>query len=139
MVGLLIVTHGDLAKSLITSAELIVGKTPLMESLGLYHGDDIDELMSKISSSVNQLHEQTGEGRVLILTDLFGGSPSNAAARCIHELKETIPLECVTGVSLPMLLEVATSREHVSLHELMQKCLEVGRTCAIDLRERLEL
>ena len=68
-----------------------------------------------------------GDG-VLILTDLFGGSPSNATARAMHELQDGVRSECITGVNLPILLEVATSKTFMKLEELKQHALKLVGT-----------
>ena len=79
-----------------------------------------------------------GDG-VLILTDLFGGSPSNATARAMHELQGTVRSECITGVNLPILLEVATSKSFMKIEELNQHALEVGGNSILDLRNQFQL
>lgn len=140
MVALLLVTHGDLAKSLLNSAALIMGQAPLIESYGLYHGDDVDELKEKVKSAIIRLNDQSQGDGVLVLTDLFGGSPANATARCLHELKdENIKVECITGVNLPMLLEVATSVTFLSLEELKNTCLETGPQSILSLRDKVQI
>ena len=86
MVALLLVTHGDLANALVGSAKLIMGEAPLVESYGLYHGDDIDALKDTVKDAIVRLEEQSGGDGVLVLTDLLGGSPYNATARSFYEL-----------------------------------------------------
>ncbi len=139
MVAVLLVTHGDLAKSLLNSAALIMGETPLIESCGLYHGDDVDELKDNVQEAIVRLDEQSQGNGVMVLVDLFGGSPSNAVARALHDLQGTVKAECVTGVNLPMLLEVATSASFMSLEELLNGCLEKGPSSITNLRSMLSL
>lgn len=139
MVGLLLVTHGDLAKSLLNSAALIMGEAPLIESYGLYHGDDVDELKDKVQIAIQRLYDKSEGDGVLILVDLFGGSPSNATARSLHDLKGSVRAACVTGVNLPMLLEVATSVSYLKLDELKKKCLSIGPESILDLCEMINL
>ena len=139
MVGLLLVTHGDLAKSLLNSAALIMGEAPLIESYGLYHGDDVDDLKEKVKSAIQRLNDQSDGDGVLVLVDLFGGSPSNATARSLHELGDSVKAKCVTGVNLPMLLEVATSVPFMKLDELRQVCLQRGPESIVDLCEKLNI
>lgn len=115
MVAVLLVTHGDLAQALLSSAALIMGEAALIESHGLYHGDSVDNLKDTIKEAINRLSECSQGDGVLILTDLFGGSPSNAAARAMHELQDSVHCECITGVNLPILLEVATSKTFMKL------------------------
>lgn len=139
MVGLLLVTHGDLAKALLNSAALIMGEAPLIESYGLYHGDDIDELKDKVKGAIQTLNDQSEGSGVLVLTDLFGGSPSNATARSLFELKDSsVKVECVTGVNLPMLLEVSTSVSFMNLDELKEVCLKAGPQSIMSLRDKIQ-
>ncbi len=90
MVAVLLVTHGDLAQALLSSAALIMGEAALIESHGLYHGDSVDNLKDTIKEAIIRLSECSQGDGVLILTDLFGGSPSNAAARAMHELQDSV-------------------------------------------------
>ena len=133
MVGLLLVTHGDLAKSLLNSAALIMGEAPLID------GDDVDDLKEKVKSAIQRLNDQSDGDGVLVLVDLFGGSPSNATARSLHELGDSVKAKCVTGVNLPMLLEVATSVPFMKLDELRQVCLQRGPESIVDLCEKLNI
>ena len=128
MVALLLVTHGDLAKSLLNSAALIMGEAPLIESYGLYHGDDIDELKDKVKSAIQRLDKQSEGSGVLVLTDLLGGSP----------LKDTVKAECITGVNLPILLEVATSVSFMNLDELKETCLKSGPLSIVSMRDKIQ-
>lgn len=138
MVALLLVTHGDLAKSLLNSAALIMGEAPLIESYGLYHGDDIDELKDKVKSAIQRLDKQSEGSGVLVLTDLLGGSPYNATARSLYELKDTVKAECITGVNLPILLEVATSVSFMNLDELKETCLKSGPLSIVSMRDKIQ-
>lgn len=139
MVAVLLVTHGDLAQALMSSAALIMGEAALIESHGLYHGDSVDNLKDTIKEAIIRLSECSQGDGVLILTDLFGGSPSNAAARAMHELQDSVHCECITGVNLPILLEVATSKTFMKLEELKQHALEVGGNSILDLRNQFQL
>ena len=139
MVALLLVTHGDLAKSLLNSAALIMGEAPLIESYGLYHGDDVDELKEKVKNAIVRLNEQSQGDGVLVLTDVFGGRPSNATARSLYELNDTVKAECITGVNLPMLLEAATSTSFMNLESLKTTCLQIGPESIISLKDKIKI
>ena len=119
MVGILIVTHGNFGTELLKSAELIIGKQENVETLGLNPSDDIKELYIAVRSSIKKLDK--GDG-VLILTDLFGGSPTNVTAASISDYK----CESVSGVNLPMLIETLDSREFMPLEELTAKTIQSG-------------
>lgn len=139
MVAVLLITHGDLAKALLSSTALIMGEVPLIESHGLYHGDSVDDLKETIKEAIIRLYDQSEEDGVLILTDLFGGSPSNAAARALHELGSRVKAECITGVNLPILLEAATSKSYMKMEELLLHSIEVGGASIMSLRQQLDL
>lgn len=137
MIAMLIVTHGDLAKALVSSAHLIMGESSLTESQGLYHGENIEGLKDKVKDSITNLHEKSEGDGVIILTDLFGGSPSNAIARALHELGDNVKAECITGVNLPILLEAANCKSYMSLDELKNHCINAGKENILCLKERL--
>ena len=126
MVALLLVTHGDLANALVGSAKLIMGEAPLVESYGLYHGDDIDALKDTVKD-------------VLVLTDLLGGSPYNATARSFYELGSEVKAECITGVNLPMLLEAASGTSYMNLEELKNACLTSGPEGIVNLKDKIQI
>jgi len=139
MIAMLIVTHGDLAKALISSAHLIMGESSLTESLGLYHGENIESLKDKVKKSIINLHKKSEGNGVIVLTDLFGGSPSNAIAQALHELNDEVKAECITGVNLPILLEAANCKGYMALDELKNHCIEAGKENIFCLKERLDI
>lgn len=119
MIGILIVTHGKFGQELLKSAELIIGKQENVLTLGLEHGDSIEELNDKVKTSIEKLDE--GDG-VLVLTDLFGGSPSNVVAKNMEQLN----FHSLTGVNLPMLIEALITREIVDIEELVNSAFKAG-------------
>lgn len=139
MVTLLLVTHGDLASGLLNSAKLIMGEIPLVESYGLYHGDDADELKEKVKAAILRLDGQSDGDGVMVLTDLFGGTPSNAVARSLYEIGDDAKVECIAGVNLPMLLEAAADTVFMNLEELKDACLSSGAQAVLSLRDRINI
>lgn len=135
MIGILVVTHGDFGKSLLKSAELIVSKQNNVIALGLFPGDSIDDFKEKIAKAIKKLDE--GEG-VLVFTDLYGGSPSNAIAMNLREI-EDIKFECSTGVNLPMILEALTMRKSYELCPLKEHCIEMAHQGIKDLYKEINL
>lgn len=103
MIGAVVVTHGDLANELIRVAELIVGAQDGLRAVPLAPGEDMDSMRQRIEAAVKDV--DGGEG-VLILTDMFGGTPSNLSLPFHREGK----IEVVTGVNLPMVLKLANAR-----------------------------
>jgi len=118
MVGMLIVTHGRLGEGLLDAMQMIAGPQEKVEVISLKEGDSIDELKDKILNAVKTLDDGSG---VLVFVDMFGASPSNAAAYLLNE-----NVEVITGVSLPMLLEIVSFRESSSLQELAANAMTAG-------------
>lgn len=133
MVGILIVTHGNFGTELLKSAELIIGKQENVETLGLNHGDSVDELYKKVKEAIQKL--DTGGG-VLILTDLFGGSPSNVAAASLKGNKTGV--ESVSGVNLPMLIEALDSRTRENLPDMVNQIIQTGIEGIKNIRAELK-
>lgn len=130
MVGILIVTHGKFATELLKSAELIMGKQENVMTLHLNADDDVQTLREKVAIEVNQL--DNGKG-VLVLTDLYGGSPFNVTAANMRKDN----LESLTGVNLPMLIEALGLRAFSTLDEVKNGCYKAGIEGIKDVRDSL--
>ena len=102
MVGVVVATHGGLADELLRTAEGIVGKLERCEAVSVGAGTSMDDARARLADAVARVDE--GDG-VLVLTDMFGGTPANLALTFLDE-----NLEVVTGVNLPMILKLATAR-----------------------------
>lgn len=114
--------HGPLGKALVESAELIVGSQSHLTHVGLEPLGTIESLQEEVGAAVSRAED--GEG-VLVLIDLFGGTPGTAAALSLRDRRAAL----VAGVNLPMLLEVLMAREQgASLEELAQVAVEAGTT-----------
>ena len=104
MIGVLLVTHGDIGTALLTSASQILGDAQKQAAtLSVWRADDVDDLVLRARELIDGL--DAGDG-VLVLTDIFGATPGNVVSRLLEDGK----IEGVSGVSLPMLLRVLTSR-----------------------------
>ena len=103
MIGVVVVAHGALAGELVRSAELIVGPQERLAAVGLEAGDDVDATRKKVGDAIKAAEDGNG---VLVLTDMFGGTPCNMALTFHEEGR----VEILTGVNLPMLLKAASSR-----------------------------
>ena len=120
MIGLLIVTHCDLGKEFVSAAEFIVGKLDAVETVSINQASDSERILKKIEAKISTLDQ--GEG-VLILTDMFGGTPSNLSLSFLE--KDSI--EVLTGVNLPMIIAIAQNRKRLKLDELAEKAQEAGK------------
>jgi len=119
MVGILITTHGNLGEEMIKAMEMIKGGLKGVMHLSMDQTKSADELKKEIATAIKKLDQ--GQG-VLILTDLFGGTPSNIALSFLKQSK----VEVVTGVNLPMLLKLSELKENMSLMEVATTVKEYG-------------
>ena len=116
MIGILVVSHGRLAQELLETAKLFLGEAPQAAALTLDNAEDADSFRIRMTQAVLSL--DAGEG-VLILADLFGGTPCNCAMALLsHRVR------LLTGVNLPMLIEALSSRESI---DSLPQILETGR------------
>jgi mannose PTS system EIIA component len=119
MIGILLITHGTLGESLIHTTIHVLNKHPLrMRQLSVTAPDDPLRLLPQAQAMVKELND--GDG-VLILTDMYGATPSNLAAKLVQSGK----IEAVAGVSLPMLIRALTYREK-SLEVMITKAISGG-------------
>jgi mannose PTS system EIIA component len=119
MIGVLVVTHGSIGEALVSSAAQILGSSPQqVATLSVWRQDDPDDLVLRARELLDGL--DAGDG-VLVLTDIFGATPGNVVSRLLEDGK----VEGVSGVSLPMLLRLLTSRNG-SLKAAVQRALSGG-------------
>jgi PTS system mannose-specific IIA component len=110
MIGALITTHGNLGNELIKSAELIKGPLGDILHVSVDQTKNVEDIKKEISNAIKKLDKGKG---VLILTDLFGGTPSNISLSFIKEGK----VEVLTGVNLPMVLKLSEVKEDMTLRD----------------------
>jgi PTS system mannose-specific IIA component len=120
MLGVLVLTHGRLAEELVQAATTIVGAVDGMEAVSIGWDDDVSGARERIQEAVTRL---AGTEGALILTDMFGGTPTNIALSLLERGK----VEVVTGVNLPMLIKFTNLREAISLSEVAKRIAEQGR------------
>lgn len=120
MISILVVSHGDFAKSLIQTAEMIAGKQGNVSWVSLAPNDGVDSLKAKLDTQIAKFPK---DAPILILADLWGGSPFNAAAQIAAENPKETAL--IAGVNLPILLEAYMARNS-TLTELVNKVNEIS-------------
>lgn len=120
MVGGVIVTHGQLANELVSAAQTIVGEISHITAVSIGWHDDVDAAREQVGRAIQTVDK--GEG-VIVLTDMFGGTPTNIAATFLGEA----PVEIVTGVNLPMVIKVATQEKQERLEELARRVRDQGQ------------
>ena len=119
-VGVVVVTHGQLASELLNAAEMIVGDLPDFTAISIGWHDDVGVARGVIEQAIAKVDRGHG---VLLLTDMFGGTPSNLAMAFL----EADRVEVVTGVNLPLLIKLAKAPETSSLLELARSLCDHGR------------
>ena len=126
MIGIVIVTHGNLGDALIETAEMILSRPPEgMTAVSVNLNEDVDRLRGKIARGLKAVNRKKG---ILILTDMFGGTPSNLSYSFLEEGR----VEVISGVNLPILIKAVNSRDKMSLSELAE-CLEAFGKRSISL------
>lgn len=120
MIGLVIVTHGGLAREFRAALEHVVGAQQALETISIGPDDDMEQRREDIIAAIAQA--ERGQG-VIVLTDMFGGTPSNLAISVMDETK----VEVIAGINLPMLIKLATVRGQAKLDEAVHKAREAGR------------
>ena len=120
MIGVVVVTHGQLATELLNAAETIVGDLPRFAALSIGWHEDVQDAREEIASAIARVQ---GDGGVLLMTDMFGGTPSNLGITFLESSK----IEVVTGVNLPMLIKAASLREGQELIDVARQLREHGR------------
>ena len=120
MIGVVVVTHGQLANELVNAAETIVGDLPAVAAVSIGWHEDVQDARDDIAGAIGRV--QSGDG-VLVLTDMFGGTPSNLGITFL----EPDAVEVVTGVNLPMLIKAATLRGPAGLTDVARTLREHGR------------
>lgn len=130
MINIVVVSHGDLGEALIRSAEMIVGPVQNVHAISLQPDESPVTFSEKLVAGLAPLEGQ----ETLILIDLFGGTPYNVAAREV--LKKHV--ECVTGVNLPMLLELVVCADTASAAELAETIAQAGKDSVRNLRPLLK-
>ncbi len=118
MVGLIVVAHAGLARELLAAAEMIVGPIERAEAIGIASGDSVEMIRDSVTSAI----EKVSESGVIIMADMFGGTPSNMS---ISFLKDN-EVEVITGVNLPMVIKFATERDKFGVEELASSIKRCG-------------
>ena len=120
LIGLVLVTHGRLAEEFVVAMEHVVGKQPAIATICIGPDDDMEERRADIARAIGEVDGGRG---VIVLTDLFGGTPSNLAI----SLLETGRVEVIAGINLPMLIRLGGARKTMKVTEAVAAAREAGR------------
>jgi PTS system mannose-specific IIA component len=130
MIGLVLVTHGGLAAELIAAMEHVVGPQTHVKGICIGPDDDMEKRRKEILAAAKAMN--LGDG-VILLTDMFGGTPSNLAISVMDKVQG----EVIAGVNLPMLIKLASVRVSGKLSEVVCKAQEAGRKYIIVASQEL--
>ena len=120
MIGIVVVTHGQLARELVAAAEMIIGEIPNVTAVSIGWHESPDDAQREIEDAIGRA--DSGKGTV-VLTDMFGGTPSNLSMTLLEKGR----VEVVTGVNLPMLIRLASLREEEEGDNLLELATEAAR------------
>jgi PTS system mannose-specific IIA component len=120
MIGMILVTHGKLAEHFIDAMEHVVGKQEAVATICIGPNDDMEQRRADIADAIKAVDD--GQGAI-ILTDLFGGTPSNLAI----SLLDTGHIEVIAGINLPMLIRLAGSRNSMNVVDAVNAAQTAGR------------
>ncbi|MFN7977981.1 MAG: PTS fructose transporter subunit IIA [Vicinamibacterales bacterium] len=120
MIGVVVVTHGQLASELVSAAETIVGDLPQMKAVSIGWHEDVQDARQEIAAAIATVAAPEG---VIVATDMFGGTPANLGITFLESGK----VEVVTGVNLPMLIKLASLRDTATVLDAARQIREHGR------------
>ena len=120
MIGVVVVTHGQLATELVNAAEMIVGDLPQFAAVSIGWHDEVNDARQDIAQAIERVR---GDAGVLILTDMFGGTPSNLGLTFLAKDR----IEVITGVNLPMLIKLASLQTSQDLLAVARAMRDHGR------------
>lgn len=119
MIGIVLVTHGNLADEFLSAMQHVVGRQPQIATACIGPNDDMNERRDDILNKVEEV--DSGEG-VIVLTDMFGGTPSNLAI----SIMDRANVEVIAGINLPMLVKLGTLRKEKNIKEAVMGAKEAG-------------
>ena len=120
MIGMVLVTHGKLAKEFLAATEHVVGPQKKVELICIGPDDDMEQRQAEILEAAKKVDSGSG---VVVITDMFGGTPSNLAISIMNKGN----YEVIAGMNLPMLIKIASLREASNLDDLVHASCESGR------------
>ena len=120
MIGVVVVTHGQLANELVSAAEMVVGDLPQFAAVSIGWHDDVNDAREEIVQAIERVRGAEG---VLLLTDMFGGTPSNLGMTFLEKDR----IEVITGVNLPMLIKLAGLAQSQDLLAVARQMRDDGR------------
>lgn len=130
-IGAVIIAHGRLASELLSAAETVVGEMSHVQAVSIDWHDDVEGAKSEIARAISEVSDGKG---VVLLTDMFGGTPTNIAAMFL----EPGEVEIITGASLPMVVKIATLDHELPLAEFVARVVSEGQVAICRAADLLE-
>ena len=130
-IGGVIISHGQVANELVAAAEAVIGDLSHVAAVSIGWHDDVELAQEEIRRAIDKVSSGSG---VLLLTDMFGGTPTNIAAMFLKDEG----VEIITGVNLPMVIKVASNNREMTLHELAVEVEAQGKEAITRARTLLE-
>jgi len=130
MIGIVVASHGAFADGLVDAAKMLTGEQDLLVAVSLAHGVSPENFKNDVVRAINDA--DAGDG-VLLLADLFGGTPSNSVAQVLG----TCHMRAIAGANLPMLLTALLDRGDAELDELADTAMHAGQTGVVDIGEKV--
>ncbi len=129
--GLVLISHGNFALEALKSAEMIMGHLENVKALSVVPGMDLKDTVKKLEETVNEVKGHAG---VIIMTDIIGGTPSNAAGILTSSMDNVLAL---AGFNMPMLLEVLISRD-LCLNDIAERICDVGKNSIVNITDNVK-
>ena len=131
MIGVILITHGALGREFLVSAERILGPQEHVRVISVDPGDGLETIRERLSSIINS---REFPKEIVILVDIFGGTPSNASL----SFAVSPGVEILSGVNLPMLIALFSGRENTPISELILKMEDLGKKGIISIKQKLQ-
>ncbi|MDD3337361.1 MAG: hypothetical protein PHS82_00725 [Lachnospiraceae bacterium] len=134
MVELIVVSHGNFAKALLGSAELVMGEQENVTTFGFHLGENVEDLRNKIEEKIKAIQKESPESEILVLTDMKSGSPFNASTM----LMQNYDFYQIAGINLPIFLEILGTREFETAASLSDMATTLGKETIVDVKKLME-
>lgn len=134
MIDVIVVSHGNYARALVESSELIIGEQKHIHAFGFFLGENIEELREKINKKIVDIEKEFPDHEILILTDMKSGSPFHAVA----QLMQNHIFIHIAGINLPIFLEIIGTREFQTAEELRKMVMSIGKDTIVDVNKLVE-
>ncbi|MGQ9707090.1 MAG: PTS sugar transporter subunit IIA [bacterium] len=131
MIGVLLISHEGIGREMMETAELILGKTNITQSISIRAKDQREEMLKIVEKEARELLKECSS--IIIMTDMWGASPTNIALESAKRLKKDgLNVGLVSGFNLPMLITAIAYQREMELADLIKKIIEVGKMSHID-------